>query len=98
MKNRIAVFLSAMILLVASISGAFAQEIVIYSARKEHLIKPLFDVYTQKTGVKITYLTGTAGALVERLKAEGPNSPADLQATSGTLPKRGFSHRWARRR
>ena len=81
MKNRIAVFLSAMIPLVASISGAFAQEIVIYSARKEHLIKPLFDVYTQKTGVKITYLTGTAGALVERLKAEGPNSPADLLIT-----------------
>jgi iron(III) transport system substrate-binding protein len=55
------------------ISGAFAQEVVVYSARKEHLIKPLFDAYTQKTGVKIRYLTAKAGALVERLKAEGSN-------------------------
>ncbi len=57
------------------------QEIVVYSARKEHLIKPLFDLYTQKTGVKIKYTTGKAGALLERLKAEGKNSPADVFIT-----------------
>ncbi len=57
------------------------QEIVVYSARKEHLIKPLFDLYTQKTGVKIKYTTGKAGVLLERLKAEGKNSPADVFIT-----------------
>ncbi|MGL1931013.1 MAG: extracellular solute-binding protein [Desulfotalea sp.] len=57
------------------------KEIVVYSARKEHLIKPLFDMYTEKTGVKVKYITGKAGALLERLKAEGANSPADIFIT-----------------
>lgn len=56
-------------------------EIIVYSARKEHLIKPLFDLYTKKTGVKINYITGKAGVLLERLKAEGKNTPADMLIT-----------------
>ncbi len=56
-------------------------EIVVYSARKEHLIKPLFDAYTQKSGVKIRYITDKAGPLLARLKAEGANTPADLLIT-----------------
>ena len=66
------------VLLVASIvlSGLWAgmvqaAEVTVYSARKEHLIKPLFDAYTTKTGVKIKYTTGKAGMLLEKLKAEG---------------------------
>lgn len=56
-------------------------EVVVYSARKEHLIKPLFDAYTKKTGVKIKYITGNEGALLERLKAEGKKTPADMLIT-----------------
>jgi iron(III) transport system substrate-binding protein len=58
-----------------------ADEVVVYSARKEHLIKPLFDAYTAQTGVKITYITDKAGPLMQRLKAEGKNSRADLLLT-----------------
>ncbi len=58
-----------------------ADEIVVYSARKEHLIKPLFDAYTAETGVKITYVTDKAGSLLQRLKAEGKNSRADILLT-----------------
>ena len=54
---------------------------VVYSARKEHLIKPIFELYTKNTGIRVKYLTGKAGALLERLKAEGPNSPADMLIT-----------------
>ena len=57
------------------------ESVVVYSARKEHLIKPLFDQYTEKTGVKIQFITGKAGALLERLKAEGANTPADMFIT-----------------
>ena len=57
------------------------EEIVVYSARKEHLIKPLFELYTKKTGVSVKYITGKAGVLLERLKAEGKNSPADIFIT-----------------
>jgi iron(III) transport system substrate-binding protein len=55
--------------------------ITVYSARKEHLIKPLFDAYTEKTGVKIQYITDKAGPLLARIKAEGRNTPADLFMT-----------------
>ncbi len=58
-----------------------ADEVVVYSARKEHLIKPLFDRYTQKTGVKIEYITDNAGPLLQRLIAEGKRTPADILMT-----------------
>ncbi|MET0105025.1 MAG: extracellular solute-binding protein [Sedimenticola sp.] len=56
-------------------------EITVYSARKEHLIKPLFDRYTQQTGVKVRYITDKAGPLLARLQAEGANTPADILMT-----------------
>jgi iron(III) transport system substrate-binding protein len=55
--------------------------ITVYSARKEHLIKPLFDAYTEKTGVQIRYITDKAGPLLARLKVEGANTPADMLMT-----------------
>ncbi len=81
MKPRLLITSIVTFLLLFSNSGVFAQEVVVYSARKEHLIKPIFEAYTQNTGVKIRYLTAKAGALVERLKAEGPNTPADMFIT-----------------
>ncbi len=58
-----------------------ADEVVVYSARKEHLIKPLFDKYTEQTGVNIRYITDKAGPLLQRLKAEGKRTPADMLIT-----------------
>lgn len=58
-----------------------ADELVVYSARKEHLVKPLFDAYTQQTGVEIKYITDKAGPLLARLEAEGDRSPADMLIT-----------------
>ncbi|MET0012773.1 MAG: Fe(3+) ABC transporter substrate-binding protein [Sedimenticola sp.] len=60
---------------------ASSGEITVYSARKEHLIKPLFDRYTQQTGVKVRYITDKAGPLLARLQAEGANTPADILMT-----------------
>lgn len=55
--------------------------LVVYSSRNEELIKPVFDRYTETTGTQISYVTDAAGPLVERLRAEGENSPADLLLT-----------------
>ena len=55
--------------------------VIVYSERKEHLIKPLFDAYTQKTGVKVRYITDKAGPLISRLKSEGASTPADVFMT-----------------
>lgn len=75
------VLLMAIFVAMPTLSASAKEEVVVYSARKEHLIKPLFDLYTQKTGVEVKYITGKAGALLERLKAEGANSPADVFIT-----------------
>jgi iron(III) transport system substrate-binding protein len=76
------VFFSVSLFLVVSFTGtAFSQEIIVYSARKEHLIKPVFELYTKETGVRIKYITDKAPVLLQRIKAEGENTPADLLIT-----------------
>jgi iron(III) transport system substrate-binding protein len=60
---------------------AKADDLVVYSARNEQLIKPLFDAYTAQTGTRIRFVTDKEGALLARLKAEGANTPADLLIT-----------------
>ncbi len=64
--------------------GQSAQDpntLTVYSSRQEHLIKPLFDRYTEETGVRIRYITDSAGALLQRLRAEAQNTPADVLLT-----------------
>jgi iron(III) transport system substrate-binding protein len=60
---------------------AAAETLVVYSARNEQLIKPVFDAYTRETGVEVMFTTGDAAVLIERLAAEGRNSPADVLLT-----------------
>ncbi len=60
---------------------AMAQEVNLYSYRQEGLIKPLLDAFTQKTKIKVNLVSGGEDALIERLKAEGAASPADLLIT-----------------
>lgn len=55
--------------------------VTIYTSRNEHLVKPLFDQFTAETGIKIRYITDSAGLLIQRLKAEGETTPADMLIT-----------------
>lgn len=61
--------------------AAVAEEVVVYSARNEQLIKPMFDAYTKETGVNVKFITDKEGPLMARLKAEGTNTPADMLMT-----------------
>jgi len=63
------------------ISTAYGKEVVVYSARKAHLVKPLFEAYTKETGINVKFITDKSAVLVQKLKAEGKNSPADLLIT-----------------
>lgn len=81
MSNISARLLIALMGAIGSLGVAGAEEIVVYSARIEQLVKPLFDAYTRETGVKIKFVTDKEGVLLERLKAEGANTPADLLIT-----------------
>ena len=66
---------------ITTVQAVSDDSVTVYSSRKEHLIKPLFEAFTKDTGVKVEYLTGKGGALIERLKLEGANTPADMFMT-----------------
>lgn len=59
-----------------------ADELNVYSARKEALIKPALDKFSQQTGVKVNLVTGKADALISRMRSEGQFSPADVLITT----------------
>jgi iron(III) transport system substrate-binding protein len=74
--------IAALLVLAAQVGqAAQADEVVVYSARNEQLIKPLFDAYTKETGVQVRFITDKEGPLMARLKAEGKNTPADILMT-----------------
>jgi len=79
--NLLSIVLMLLITGLAPVAATASDEIVVYTARKEHLVKPLFDTYTEKTGVKIQYITDKAAPLLARLQGEGKNSPADMLMT-----------------
>jgi iron(III) transport system substrate-binding protein len=67
---------------VASLQAAGSTgEVVVYSARIESLIKPMFDAFTEKTGIQVKYFTAGEKELFERLQGEGANTPADVFMT-----------------
>ncbi|MCJ8143738.1 Fe(3+) ABC transporter substrate-binding protein [Ancylobacter sp. A5.8] len=60
---------------------AQAEEVVnIYTTREPGLAKPLFDSFSEKTGIKVNSVFVKDG-LPERVKAEGASSPADVLMT-----------------
>ena len=83
MSLRFGVFAGALALALG-LAGCARQPdtaLVVYSARKEQLIKPMFDRYMAETGEQIRFVTDDAGPLIERLNAEGANSQADILMT-----------------
>lgn len=67
----------ALVALLINAGMTMAAEVNVYSYRQPFLIKPLFDAFTKETGIKVNTVYAKKG-LVERLKSEGANSPADL--------------------
>jgi len=72
----------AMIGVVISADLMASQEVNLYSARKEALIKPLLDKFSANTGIKVRLVTDKADALLKRLQKEGANTPADILLTT----------------
>ncbi len=61
--------------------GAETEEVNLYSARQENLIAPLLEQFTEETGIEVNLVTGSADSLLQRLRQEGRNSPADVFIT-----------------
>src|SRR5574343_382401 len=64
-------------------TAALAEEKVLnlYSARHYQTDESLYSNFTQQTGIKINRIEGKEDELLERLKNEGANSPADVFLT-----------------
>jgi iron(III) transport system substrate-binding protein len=60
---------------------ASAAEVNLYSYRQPFLMNPLLEAFTEETGIRVNMVYLKKGML-ERLKAEGANSPADLVLTA----------------
>ncbi|MBZ0216604.1 MAG: Fe(3+) ABC transporter substrate-binding protein [Fimbriimonadaceae bacterium] len=57
------------------------EEVNVYSYRQPQLVQPIFDRFTEKTGIVVNTIFAKDG-LIERIKAEGRNSPADILLTT----------------
>ena len=80
--NSIArIFLLGFLLVGGGGANAFAEAdnagVNVYSYRKPQLIQPMFDAFTADTGIVVNAVYASKGML-ERLRNEGVNSPADL--------------------
>lgn len=79
--KKLSFILLTLIFALTSIAIASDNELVVYSARKEHLIKDLFEKYEKEQGVKIKYITGKAAVLLQRILSEGRSTDADILLT-----------------
>ena len=75
-------FLFVVILSLFFFTKGWSDEVNLYSARKEHLIKPLINIFEKETGIKVNLVTAKAAQLYERIVREGKNSPADVLLTT----------------
>jgi len=65
-------------LLLAGTARASGEPLVVYTARKYQLVDELFQEYGRNRGIEVKFVTDDGAPLIQRLIAEGTNSPADL--------------------
>ena len=83
MPNRFvsAAFLGSLCVFISLLATAQAKEVNVYSFRQEFLVAPIVEAFTAETGIEVNIVFAKKG-LINRLEAEGDNSPADLLLTS----------------
>ena len=58
-----------------------SQQLNIYSSRHYNTDDEIYDGFTRQTGIKVNIIEGKDDELIERIKSEGANSPADILIT-----------------
>jgi len=88
--KRIVLFISTiLVLLSCGETPKESNEINLYSQRHYKVDENQYEAFENETGIKINVVKANADELIERLKNEGENSPADLFITvdAGKLQK-----------
>ncbi len=81
MKKLKASLIATAILTLTNTALAEEKILNLYSARHYQTDEALYNNFTQQTGIKINRIEGKEDELLERLKNEGANSPADVFLT-----------------
>jgi len=69
---------ATVVLVVAFAETAFAAELVVYSGRKEELIRPAIQAAERALGVRVILYTAGAGELARRIELEKANPRGDI--------------------
>ena len=88
--KRIVIFISTILTLSSCIeTPEKSNEINLYSQRHYKVDEQQYEAFEKETGIKVNVIKANADELIERLKNEGENSPADLFITvdAGKLQK-----------
>lgn len=81
-KNMVPSIIGALAMMLSA-SAAYADgEVNIYSSRHYDTDERLYSDFTEATGIKVNLIEGKINELIERVKAEGANSPADVMITT----------------
>ncbi|MEM6371233.1 MAG: extracellular solute-binding protein [Pseudomonadota bacterium] len=77
-------FVTLAVSAITATTAAAEGELNLYSSRHYDTDERLYSDFTDATGITINRIEGKADELIERMKAEGANSPADILLTVDT--------------
>ncbi len=89
MKNNFFIALACLIMVSCNTTEKKSNEVNLYSQRHYSVDMLQYENFTKLTGIKVNVIKANADELIERLKNEGENSPADLfvSVDAGKLQK-----------
>ncbi|WP_119679932.1 Fe(3+) ABC transporter substrate-binding protein [Indioceanicola profundi] len=77
-RGALGVVIGTALLALGGGSALAAGEVNIYSSRHYDSDQLLYDAFEKETGIRVNLIEGKDDELIERMKAEGRNSPADV--------------------
>lgn len=81
MDRRLLLSASAATLFAPRLLRAQERVVSLYSSRHYDSDRQLYEAFTQESGIRIRLIEANADQLLERIRAEGANSPADVILT-----------------